>query len=89
MSDTTTPTLSKEIAAYEGIRSGLETDHLGKWVIVHSQVLVGIYDTFEQAAEYAVEQFGRGPYLIRKVGAPPITLPASVLYNPVAAHASG
>jgi hypothetical protein len=27
------------------------------------------------------DQFGSGPYLIRQVGAPPVTLPASVVYN--------
>lgn len=88
MADAAVPTLSKEIAAYEGMRGKLETDHFGKWVIVHGEALVGLYDTFEEAAEYAVERFGRGPYLIREVGAAPITLPASVLYNLVAASAA-
>ena len=74
-------TLSKEIAAYEGMRSELATDNLGKWVIVHHEEAVGLYDTFEQAAESAVQRFGRGPYLIREVGAAAIRLPASVIYN--------
>ena len=80
-------TLTKEIASYESMRSELETDHLGKWVIVHDEELVGIFDTFEDAASRAVEQFGRGPYLIREIGAPPVTLPASVLYRPVTGYA--
>ena len=88
MADAAVPTLFKEIAAYEGMRGKLETDHFGKWVIVRGEVLVGLYDTFEEAAEYAVARFGRGPYLIREVGAAPITLPASVLYNLVAASAA-
>ncbi len=81
MGNVPAPTLSNEIAAYEGVRGELETDYLGKWVIVHHEKVVGLYDTFEQAADYAVERFGRGPYLIREVGAAPITLPASVIYN--------
>jgi hypothetical protein len=28
-----------------------------------------------------VQKFGSGPYLIRQVGASPIVLPASVMYN--------
>ncbi len=88
MAGAAAPALSKEIAAYEGMRGKLETDHFGKWVIVHGEAFVGLYDTFEEAAEYAVERFGRGPYLIREVGAAPITLPASVLYNLVATSAS-
>ena len=56
-----------------------EIDHFGKWIIVYNKELAGTYDSFELATEDAVKRFGRGPYLIRKVGAPPITLPASVL----------
>jgi hypothetical protein len=75
--------LRAEIAAYEAMRADLESSHLGKWVIVHDEKLVGIYDSFEQAALDAVSKFGRGPYLIRQIGAPPVSLPASVLYHPL------
>ena len=84
-----TSSLTKEMSAYDKMRSDLETDHLGKWVIMHDEVLVGIYESFEDAAAEAVAQFGRGPYLIRKVGGAPIALPASVLYAPVSQHAEG
>lgn len=50
---------------------------------MHGERLVGTCDSFEAAAEDAVERFGRGPYPIRRVGAPPVTLPASVPYRPV------
>lgn len=80
-------TLSKEIAAYERMRNDLEVDHLGQWVVVHDEKLIGTYESFEKAAEDAVPRFGRGPYLIRRVGAPPLVLPASVQYQPV--HAGG
>lgn len=79
-------TLTQEITAYEGKRNELEADHPGKWVVFHDQDLVGVYDSFEEAATDAVQRFGHGPYLIREVGAPPITLPASVLYRRVPAH---
>ena len=75
--------LSEEIAAYEKIKSDLEAKALGKWAVVHDRNLVGIFDSFEGAAEEAATRFGRGPYLIRQIGAPPVTLPASVLYSPV------
>ena len=75
--------LTKEITAYERMRSELEADLLGKWVLVHDETLTGIYETFEDAASEAVARFGRGPYLIREIGAPPFTLPASVLYHPL------
>jgi len=73
--------IQAEIVAYEQMRADLESKHLGKWVLVHGLELVGVYDTFEAAAQDAVKRFGRESCLIRQVGAPPITLPASVLYN--------
>lgn len=77
------PELKDEIAAYERMRSELEASHVGKWVIVHSCELVGVYDSLESAAEEAVKRFGRGPYLLRQVGSSPLVLPASVMYVPV------
>ncbi len=76
-------TLSNEIAAYERMRNDLELDHLGQWVVVHDEKLIGTYESFEKAAEDAVQRFGRGPYLIRQIGAPPLVLPAVVQYRPV------
>jgi len=48
-----------------------------------NEKFVGDFESFEDAAAEAVSRFGRGPYLIREVGAAPMTLPASVLYRPV------
>ncbi len=75
--------LQSEIRAYDHMRNYLESDFFGKWVVVHDEELVGAYETFEDAAEVAIQRFGRGPYLIRQVGAPPVTLPVSVLYGPL------
>jgi hypothetical protein len=72
--------IDNEITAYEAMREKLETEHMGKWVLVRQEKLIGLYDSFDAAAEDAVRQFGRGPYLIRQIGAPPVTLPASVMY---------
>lgn len=73
--------VESDIQAYEAMSSELEQKHMGKWVIVCDLQLVGVFDSFESAAEDAVKRFGRGPYLIRQVGAPPITLPTSVMYG--------
>jgi Family of unknown function (DUF5678) len=69
-----------EIAAYTKMQVELESKYMGKWVLFHNQALVSVYETFEEAAREAVLKFGRGPYLIRQVGASPITLPASLMY---------
>ena len=73
--------LSDEIAAYERMRNDLEADHFGRWALVHQEELIGTYDSFESAADEAVERFGEGPYLIRQVGILAPSLPASVLYR--------
>jgi len=75
--------LKQDIATYERLRSELEAAHMGKWALVHEDHLVGVYDTFDLAAADAVKQFGRGPYLIRQIGSPPVSLPASVMYRPI------
>jgi len=73
--------LDREIAAYETLRADLENRHMGEWVLVYKENLIGVYRSFDEAAQFAVQEFGRGPYLIRKVGAPPFTMPASVAFN--------
>ena len=72
--------IDKELTAYERMRADFEAHHMGEWVVLHDEKLVGVYPSFDAAAQDAVARFGRGPYLIKQVGAPPITLPASVAY---------
>jgi Flp pilus assembly CpaF family ATPase len=79
--------LVKEIATFESMRSALETGHSGKWALVHADELIGTYASFDAAANEAVSRFGRGPYLIRQIGAQPIIMPASAMY--VFNHAGG
>src|SRR5579862_7936743 len=77
--------LDKEIQAFEAQKSELEKTYSGKFVVFKDAKLVGAWDTLDAAAHQAVARFGRGPYLIRQVGAPRPTLPASVLYRAVRA----
>jgi hypothetical protein len=74
-------TLIDEITAYDAMRSELETTHLGEWAIVKGGSLSGLFKDFQTAAREAVSRFGRGPYLIRQIGAPPATLPVSVVFG--------
>lgn len=71
----------KNISAYEKLQQNLEVEHMGKWIVIHNAKLISVYESFESAAEEAVKKFGAGPYLIRQVGAPSVTLPASVMYR--------
>ncbi|MGQ0663975.1 MAG: hypothetical protein ACT4P2_10410 [Pseudomonadota bacterium] len=74
--------LAAELATLERLKTDLEAHHLGKWVVILGDELVGTFDTFDNAAREATRRFGRGPYLIRKVGAPPVTLPPSLMFRP-------
>ena len=62
-------TLDENIAAYDAMRDHLELEYFGKWVVFYDEEFVGSYDESEDAAQIAIERFGRGPYLIRQVGA--------------------
>ena len=75
-------TLEDNIAAYETMRPQLEADHWKKWVVFYNTELVGDYDDFQECAAETVRKYGRGPYLIRRVGAAPLRLPSSVLFRP-------
>ena len=75
--------IKEELAAYEEKRAELESKYMGKWVLMYNRELIGVFDSIEAAADVAVQRFGRGPYLIRQVGSPPVTLPASFMYHPV------
>ena len=78
-------TLQDDICAYDRMRDTLETEHFGRWVLIYNRELIDSFDDFQKAAEVAVERFGRGPYLIRKAGEGPISLPVSTLYVPILA----
>jgi hypothetical protein len=73
--------IQDEIKAFQEMRPQLEAEHMGEWVVVHDRTLVDLYRSFEAAASDAVSRFGGGPFLIRQIGAPPVTLPISVMYH--------
>jgi hypothetical protein len=73
--------IQDEIAAFKTMQSKLEAEYLGRWVLIYERDLIKVFDSFSEALAEAGERFGNGPYLIRQVGAPPMTLPASVMYR--------
>lgn len=70
-----------EIEAYESMKEQLEAEHWHQWVVFHGGEFQGAFDDFQDAAEFAIRRFGRGPYLIEEVGAPPIRLPSVVHFK--------
>lgn len=72
--------LDAEIRSFERMLPKLEAEHMGRWVLIHNSQLIDTFDSFELAADDAVRRFGRGPFLIRQVGALPDSLPVSVVF---------
>ena len=73
--------IQHDIEAFEQMKPRLEAEQMGQWVLLHNQKLINTFDSFDAAADVAMQRFGRGPFLIRQVGAPLVTLPVSVLYH--------
>jgi hypothetical protein len=73
--------LGPELEAFEREKERLEQTYPGKFVVFKGGQFVGAWDTINAAAAEAITRFGRGPYLIRQIGAPRPTLPASVLFR--------
>ena len=75
--------LRDQIAAYEERQQEFEAEHPQKWVVFYDEQLQGFFESFEDAADYAVQHFGRGPYLIRQVGVPVFRMPPALLYGAI------
>ncbi len=72
---------------YETIRAKLETESLGKWVVVSDGKLVGVYDSNPEASEVALPLTQRGACLVRQIGYRTKVLPLSLQINRVRDHA--
>ena len=78
---TMTKILDAELQTFEKKRKYLEREHNGKFVLIRADEIIGTYDDFEKAADEGVRQFGRKPFLIRRVGEEPLELPPAVVYG--------
>lgn len=75
--------LDKEIAAYQKLEAKLLKHHHGKYVVIFDGEFIDAFDSFDNAAQEAIRRFGKGPFLIRKVGKKEeMPLPASVAFRP-------
>lgn len=72
--------LDVEIRAYEAAREQLEAEHQGQWVVFTGGKLWKLFDSFQDAAVAAEQEFGRRPVLIEQVGdSPEVQLPSSLI----------
>lgn len=74
--------LQNDIDFYEKSKVNLLKHHLGKFVVIYNGKFVNAFDSLDNAADYAITNFGKGPYLIRQVGKEEGgILPDSVIYQ--------
>ena len=73
--------LEQELATYERERAHLEREHMGKFVLIREDKVIGTYDTFETAAKEGVSRFKNSPFLIRQVGREGVTLSPAIVYG--------
>ncbi|QAY97404.1 hypothetical protein CWB41_14120 [Methylovirgula ligni] len=83
MTDKREGPLSAELQSFERLKPNLEQNHMGKFVVIKDDELLGAWDTFDNAAKAAIQKYGRGPYLIRQVGGGTTKLPASVMFRAI------
>ena len=74
--------LRDDIAAFDRMKADLEATHRNEWVVFYRGEFIDAFADFEAAATAAVERFDAGPYLIRQVGAQPISLPGGMVFTP-------
>jgi hypothetical protein len=60
--------LEKELETYKRELPGL-LEKEGKFVLVHGEELVGVFDTYEDALKIGYEKFGLQSFLVKKVQA--------------------
>jgi hypothetical protein len=60
--------LEKEVETYTKSLPQLLADQ-GKYVLIHGEKVVGIYDTYQDALKIGYESFGLAPFLVKRIQA--------------------
>lgn len=81
-----TKVLERELATLKNERERLEREHMGKFVLIHGDEVVNVFDNFETAASEGLRQFGRNPFLIRRIGEDTVEVPIAVVYGLTDVH---
>ena len=75
--------LERETAIFESRRAEFEKDHYMKWVVIYGEEVAGFFSDLQEAAEVAIDRYGRGPYLIKQIGEPDSPIPLSLFHRPM------
>ncbi len=59
--------LEKERKFYDRKRAELVSQHLGQFVLIKEEELVGVYNKIEEALAEGARRFGLQPFLVRQI----------------------
>ena len=72
--------VQKNREAYEKLRDKLESEHLGRYALMHDGEIIDIYNDSGDAYSIGCDKFGLGNFTIEKVGERPISLGVFTIY---------
>ncbi len=67
--------LSKEIDTFISKEAAFKNEHLGEWVIIKGDKVIGFFKDFQAAADRVFSDFETTPVLLRQIGFEPKTYP--------------
>jgi hypothetical protein len=73
------PPLRQELETFDAHRAELLGQALGKYALVHTDQIVGVFDTEADAIREGYRQFGNVPYLVKKIT--PVDIPERFASN--------
>ena len=59
--------LEEELKTYEQNKSDLVKKANGKYVLIKGKMIVGIFESENDAIRIGIEKFGNGPFLVKKI----------------------
>ena len=59
--------LKKELETYERHKDELVSQSEGKFVLIHGDLIAGVFDTYKDALGVGYRQFGLEPFLVKQV----------------------
>ncbi|MEK6915563.1 MAG: hypothetical protein AABW89_03420 [Nanoarchaeota archaeon] len=59
--------LDTEIKIYEENKQNLLKSDRGKFVLIKGNLIIGTYDTYDDAVKVGIDKFGNKPFLVKQI----------------------
>lgn len=61
------PPLEKELATFDSMKEELLKNYSGKFALIRGDKFVGAFDTASNAYQEGINQFGKEPFLVKRI----------------------